>query len=59
MALDERGALVMSDCPGNHMQFNDEWFLKNVIDLYLRNASSMAAGAKPNEGGAAARVAVA
>jgi hypothetical protein len=41
------------------MQFNDEWFLKNVIDLYLRNASSMAAGAKPNEGGAAARVAVA
>ena len=46
----------MSDCPGNHMQFNDDWFLKNVIDLYLRNASSVDGG---NAGAAAARVAVA
>lgn len=36
-ALDERGALVMSDCPGNHMQFSDEWFKTNVIDVYLRD----------------------
>ena len=60
-ALDERGALVMSDCPGDHMQFSDDWFLTNVIDLYLRNASSGVAGAKMEEesAGAAARVAVA
>jgi len=35
-ALDERGALVMSDCPGAHMQFSDAWFTTNVIDKYLR-----------------------
>ena len=50
----------MSDCPGNHMQFNDAWFLTNVIDLYLRNnnASSGLTGVGEKEAVAAARVAV-
>ncbi len=59
-ALDERGALVMSDCPGDHMQFSDEWFKVNVIDKYLRDdgGAGDGEGLVRGEGGEGATAAV-
>lgn len=34
-ALDERGALLLLEAPGVHMQFTLQWFTENVIDKYL------------------------
>ena len=50
-ALDDKGALTMSDCPGNHMQFSDEWFKENVIDKYLRDDDSVGGGKMGGERG--------
>ena len=34
--LDESGRLILSDAPGPHMRFSLDWFLKHVINPYLR-----------------------
>jgi len=51
-ALDQRGALIMSDCPGQHMQFSEEWFKVNVVDKYLRSDDGARATARASGSGA-------
>lgn len=33
--LDERGAVSLKECPGNHMQITEAYFQKHVIEQYL------------------------
>tara|TARA_B110000977_G_scaffold127493_1_gene162867 strand:+ start:12152 stop:13195 length:1044 start_codon:yes stop_codon:yes gene_type:complete len=40
--LDERCKLVMFDCPGEHMAFGDEWFMKNVMKAHLMDDETIA-----------------
>ena len=34
-ALDARGALLLLDAPGGHMQFSEAWFVEHVVRPYL------------------------
>jgi palmitoyl-protein thioesterase len=33
--LEQRGGLIMNECPGVHMQFTLDWFEENVVRRYL------------------------
>lgn len=35
--MKEEGKLKFIAIEGNHLQFDKEWFVKNIVDVYLRN----------------------